>query len=92
MDRGKEPRCKCYLDSRGRKRKETGNILQTLKKSRATEAQPDYARYKFNNEMQNQDTIDAFVIRLRLSARDCKFDKNEEMIQDRIVSGRIRRR
>ena len=35
--------------------------------------------------MQNQDTIDAYVTRLRLSARDCSFDKANEMIRDRIV-------
>ena len=48
---------------------------------------PIFARYKFNNEVQNQDTIDAFVTRLRLSARDCSFDKADEMIRDRIVFG-----
>ena len=48
---------------------------------------PIFARYKFNNEVQNQDTIDAFVTRLCLSARDCSFDKADEMIRDRIVFG-----
>lgn len=48
---------------------------------------PIFARYKFNNEIQNQDTIDAFLTRLRLSARDCNFDKVDDMIRDRIVFG-----
>ena len=46
---------------------------------------PIFARYKFDNEVQNQDTIDAFVTRLRLCSRDCGFDKAEEMIRDRRV-------
>ena len=48
---------------------------------------PIFARYKFNNEVQNQDSIDAFVTRLRLSARDCNFSDANEMIRDRIVFG-----
>ena len=48
---------------------------------------PIFARYKFSNEVQNQDSIDAFVTRLRLSARDCNFTDANEMIRDRIVFG-----
>lgn len=48
---------------------------------------PIFARYKFNNEVQNQDTIDAYITRLRLSARDCNFTNADEMIRDRIVFG-----
>ena len=48
---------------------------------------PIFARYKFDNEVQNQDSIDAFVTRLRLSARDCNFTDANEMIRDRIVFG-----
>lgn len=48
---------------------------------------PIFARYKFNNEIQNQDTIDAFLTRLRLSARDCNFDKVDDMIRDQKVFG-----
>lgn len=49
---------------------------------------PVFARYKFNNETQGTDTIDKFVTRLRLSARDCRFgDKEDELIRDRIVFG-----
>ena len=48
---------------------------------------PIFARYQFNNEVQGSETIDSFVTRLRLKARDCSFDKPEEMIRDRIVFG-----
>ena len=50
---------------------------------------PIFARYKFNNEVQGTDTIDAFVTRLRLAARDCQFSEHEKdnLVRDRIVFG-----
>ncbi|XP_060598220.1 uncharacterized protein K02A2.6-like [Ruditapes philippinarum] len=48
---------------------------------------PIFARYKFNNEVQGTDSIDAFITRLRLSAADCSFKDKDEMIRDRIVFG-----
>ncbi|XP_052238526.1 uncharacterized protein LOC127849814 [Dreissena polymorpha] len=48
---------------------------------------PIFARYKFYNEIQGGDSIDAFVTRLRLTARDCNFRDTDNMIRDRIVFG-----
>ena len=50
---------------------------------------PIFSRYKFNNEVQGSDSIDAFVTRLRLAARDCSFSVHEQdnLIRDRIVLG-----
>lgn len=51
---------------------------------------PIFARYRFNNEIQGTDSIDAFVTRLRIRARDCNFrdvEMSNEMIRDRIVFG-----
>ena len=48
---------------------------------------PIFARYRFYNELQNNDNIDAFLTRLRLIARDCNFNDEDEMIRDRIVFG-----
>ena len=47
-----------------------------------------FAHFRFNNEVQGNDSIDKFVTRLRLRARDCRYaDKQDEMIRDRIVFG-----
>ena len=54
---------------------------------------PIFARYRFYNETQEHDSIDVFVTRLRIRARDCNFRVNEhtditaDMIRDRIVFG-----
>ena len=48
---------------------------------------PIFARYRFNNEVQDSDIIDAFVTRLKNKAQDCSFKENDNMICDRIVFG-----
>ena len=48
---------------------------------------PIFARYRFNNEVQGSDSIDAFVTRLKNKAQDCSFKENDNMIRDRIVFG-----
>lgn len=48
---------------------------------------PIFARYKFFNQTQENDTIDSFITRLRMCARDCNFHNADEMIRDRIVFG-----
>ena len=48
---------------------------------------PIFSRYRFNNEVQGSDSIDAFVTRLRLRAKDCSFAEEDNMIRDRIVFG-----
>ena len=51
-------------------------------------ANPVLARYKFHNEVQDQDeSVDQFVTELRLLAKDCGFSDTDEMIRDRIVFG-----
>ena len=37
---------------------------------------PIFARYRFNNEVQGSDSIDAFVTRLKNKAQDCSFKEN----------------
>ena len=47
---------------------------------------PIFARYKFYKQMQDNDSIDAYITRLQLCAQDCNFaEKMDEMIRDRIV-------
>lgn len=49
---------------------------------------PIFARFKFNNEIQGTDSIESYLTRLRLAARDCEYGvKKEEMIRDRLVFG-----
>lgn len=49
---------------------------------------PIFARYKFYKQMQDNDSIDAYITRLQLIAQDCNFaEKTDEMIRDRIVFG-----
>ena len=46
---------------------------------------PIFARYRFNNETQGSDSIDNFVTKMRIKARDCSFAEQDNMIRDRIV-------
>ena len=48
---------------------------------------PVFARYQFYNETQKDETVDSFVTRLKLKAKDCNFTDEKEMIRDRIVFG-----
>ena len=48
---------------------------------------PVFSRFKFNNEVQGQQSIEQFVTRLRLLAKDCQYNDADEMIRDRIVFG-----
>ena len=49
---------------------------------------PVFARFRFSNEVQGNDSIDKFVTRFTLRARDCRYaDKEDEMIRDRFVFG-----
>lgn len=48
---------------------------------------PIFARFKFNNEVQGPSTIESYVTRLRLLAKDCSYTNTDEMIRDRIVFG-----
>ena len=48
---------------------------------------PIFARYKFNNEIQEAQTFEQFVTKLRTVIKDCGYEKPDEMIRDRIVFG-----
>ncbi|KAG1673308.1 hypothetical protein GQR58_015635 [Nymphon striatum] len=48
---------------------------------------PIFARYKFNNEMQKDQSIEQFVTKLKILGKDCKFQDVDEMVRDRIVFG-----
>ena len=48
---------------------------------------PVFCRFKFNNEVQGDRTIEQFITTLKTLARDCKFSDEEDMIRDRLVFG-----
>jgi len=48
---------------------------------------PVFARYKFNNIIQNSDASEKFVTNLKLQVKDCNYKDPEEMVRDRIVFG-----
>ncbi|KAG1651845.1 hypothetical protein GQR58_026725 [Nymphon striatum] len=48
---------------------------------------PIFARYKFNNEMQKDQSIEQFVTKLKILGKDCKFQDVDELVRDRIVFG-----
>ena len=48
---------------------------------------PIFARYQFNNEKQGLESVDSFITRLRLKARDCEFENQDAMIRDKLIFG-----
>lgn len=46
-----------------------------------------FARYKFNEVRQGSESVEQFVTRIKLIAKDCAFQEPNEMIRDRIVFG-----
>ncbi len=48
---------------------------------------PIFGRYKFYNESQGSDSVEEFLTRLKMSAKECRFTDTDEMIRDRIVFG-----
>ena len=44
-----------------------------------------FKRFLFNNIVQGSNSIEDFITQLRISANDCKFTNQEEMIRDRVV-------
>ncbi|MCG7879449.1 MAG: RNase H-like domain-containing protein, partial [Candidatus Thiodiazotropha endolucinida] len=49
---------------------------------------PVFTRYKFNNEVQGTQSIEQFITKLKLLAKDCAYgDIENDMVRDRIVFG-----
>ncbi|XP_053383662.1 uncharacterized protein LOC128549912 [Mercenaria mercenaria] len=50
---------------------------------------PVFARFKFNNEVQGEYTMEQFITRLKILANDCSYGEayKEDLIRDRIVFG-----
>lgn len=85
-DRGREIR-HSWKDISADDEKKLQTYYSKFQKYVQPKLNPIFARYKFYHEIQGTDTFDAFLTRLRIRVRDCKFDKPDEMIRDRIVFG-----
>ncbi|XP_053394473.1 uncharacterized protein LOC128555628 [Mercenaria mercenaria] len=50
---------------------------------------PVFARFKFNNEVQGENTMEQFITRLKILENDCCYGEayKEDLIRDRIVFG-----
>ena len=62
-------------------------ICEAVKKHLQPTVNPVFARYRFNNETQNEQSFEEFLTKLRLLVIDCDYRDKEEMIRDRIVFG-----
>jgi len=71
------------------KRKIVKDTCEAFEKHVQPKSNPVFSRYKFNNEVQGDSTIEQFVTRLKVLARDCNFGDTyrDNMIRDRIVFG-----
>ena len=46
-----------------------------------------FTRYAFQKRKQADESFDTFVTDLRNLAKDCQYDKSDEMVRDKIASG-----
>ena len=70
-------------------RKDVSEICKAFDTPVQPKANPVFARYKFNNEVQGDNSIEQFVTRLKVMSKDCSFDASymNDMIRDRLVFG-----
>ncbi len=68
-------------------RKKLDTIYQAVKHHLQPKVNHIFSRYKFNNEIQNEQSFEQFLTKLRLLAVDCNFTDKDEMIRDRLVFG-----
>lgn len=70
-------------------RKKVKDICEAFQKHVQPKSNPVFARYKFNNEVQGENSVEQFITRLKVLAKDCSFGETyiEDMIRDRLVFG-----
>jgi len=67
--------------------KKLDTLYQGYEKHVEPESNSVFKRFLFNNIVQGSNSIEDFITQLRISANDCKFTNQEEMIRDRVVMG-----
>lgn len=70
-------------------RKKVNDICTAFQNHVQPKSNPVFARYKFNNEVQGDSSVEQFVTRLKVLSKDCSFDETyiNDMIRDRLVFG-----
>ena len=71
------------------RKKDVSEICEAFETHVQPKSNPVFARYKFNNEVQGDNSIEQFVTRLKVMSKDCSFDESyiNDMIRDRLVFG-----
>ena len=65
-----------------------GFLFEQFRKHTAPQTNTVFSRYIFHTRKQKDDELFcAFATDLRLLVKDCKYDKPDEMVRDRIVAG-----
>ncbi|XP_014667306.1 PREDICTED: uncharacterized protein LOC106808905, partial [Priapulus caudatus] len=100
-DKDEAVKCKYFMlwiGDRGREIYNTWSVSEDDEKKLSTyyesfqsyiqpKLNPIFARYKFNNEVQREQSVEQFITRLRVLGKDCNYSDLDEMIRDRIVFG-----
>ena len=70
-------------------RKDVSEICKAFETHVQPKSNPVFAQYKFNNEVQADNSIEQFVTRLKVMSKDCSFHASNinDMIRDCLVFG-----
>lgn len=77
------------LNLTAEQKKKVADICTAFQTHVQPKSNPVFARYKFNNEVQGDSSVEQFVTRLKVLSKDCSFDDTytDDMIRDRLVFG-----
>lgn len=70
-------------------KKSVKDTCEAFQKHVQPKSNPVFARYKFNNEVQGENSVEQFITRLKVLSKDCSFGEEyiDDMIRDRLVFG-----
>ena len=75
------------LDVSASDRQTIAAIFDAIKKHLQPTVNPVFARYRFNNVMQEEHSFEEFLTEIKMLASECNFSEKDNMIRDRIVFG-----
>ena len=70
-------------------KKDISEISSAFQTHVQPKSNPVFARYKFNNDVQGDNSVEQFITRLKVLSKDCSFDATyvNDMIRDQMVFG-----
>ena len=70
-------------------KKDVSEICSAFQTHVQPKSNPVFARYKFNTEVQGDNSVEQFITRLKVLSKDCSFDATyvNDMIRDQMVFG-----